>query len=129
VRHITAGDVILASIGALVIASLVLSAARDLRRDSGAMPRFWPLDSRPAAAVEDHDADVQRWREARGAAVRVLPLQSCTGWDMSAVIPGAVFGGCRHADAVPVRLSVTGEKVAVLCPDCDAQLPAEWEAL
>jgi hypothetical protein len=36
------------------------------------------------------------------------------------------FGGCPHANAVPVE-TVDGDRVAVLCPDCDVQLPAEWE--
>lgn len=36
-----------------------------------------------------------------------------------------VRGPCRHLLAVPVESG--GETVAHLCPDCDAQLPAEWE--
>lgn len=36
------------------------------------------------------------------------------------------FGGCPHANAVPVETAL-GDRVAVLCPDCDVQLPAEWE--
>ena len=36
------------------------------------------------------------------------------------------FGGCPHPNAVPVE-TWDGERVAVLCPDCDVQLPAEWE--
>lgn len=34
-----------------------------------------------------------------------------------------------HADTVPVELAVTGERVAVLCLDCDRQLPAEWKTI
>ena len=37
----------------------------------------------------------------------------------------AVFGPCRHAAAVPVVSA--GVVVAWLCPDCDVQLPAEWD--
>lgn len=33
---------------------------------------------------------------------------------------------CRHLNTVPVELLDTGEAVAKLCPDCDAQLPADW---
>lgn len=36
------------------------------------------------------------------------------------------LGGCPHSNAVPVETS-DGERVAVLCPDCDGQLPAEWK--
>lgn len=36
------------------------------------------------------------------------------------------FGGCPHPNATPVELRDTGERVAVLCPDCDTQLPADW---
>lgn len=32
---------------------------------------------------------------------------------------------CVHRHAVPVE-TVTGETIAHLCPDCDAQLAAEW---
>jgi hypothetical protein len=35
---------------------------------------------------------------------------------------------CAHGAAVPVDLLATGERVAWLCPDCDCQLPADWEA-
>ncbi|MGP4092973.1 hypothetical protein [Nonomuraea sp. KM90] len=35
---------------------------------------------------------------------------------------------CAHAEAVPVESVVTGEVLAALCPDCDAQLPAEFLA-
>jgi hypothetical protein len=39
----------------------------------------------------------------------------------------AALGPCAHPNAVPVEALVTGERVAALCPDCDTQLPAEWE--
>lgn len=32
---------------------------------------------------------------------------------------------CLHHGAVPVE-DLDGERVAMLCPDCDEQLPAEW---
>jgi hypothetical protein len=38
----------------------------------------------------------------------------------------AALGGCPHPNAVPVELLDDGQRVAVLCPDCDTQLPAEW---
>lgn len=33
---------------------------------------------------------------------------------------------CLHTHAVPVELHLTGELVAWLCPDCDAQLPEDF---
>jgi hypothetical protein len=30
-----------------------------------------------------------------------------------------------HRNAIPVE-DLTGQRVATLCPDCDRQLPAEW---
>lgn len=33
---------------------------------------------------------------------------------------------CAHPDAVPIESVITGETVAALCPDCDADLPAAW---
>jgi hypothetical protein len=43
--------------------------------------------------------------------------------------PGVEYvrGQCRHIGAVPVE-SCLGELVAWLCPDCDAQLDAEWRS-
>ncbi|MFD7855123.1 hypothetical protein ACFV6B_12680 [Streptomyces microflavus] len=34
--------------------------------------------------------------------------------------------GCAHQAAVPVHAHPFDELVAHLCPDCDAQLPADW---
>jgi hypothetical protein len=33
---------------------------------------------------------------------------------------------CLHPDAKPVDLLLTGERVAWICPDCNAELPAGW---
>ncbi|MBQ1096325.1 hypothetical protein KBY55_09535 [Streptomyces sp. b94] len=38
-----------------------------------------------------------------------------------------IRGACRHLTPVEVRATVTDEVVAHLCPDCDHQLPAEWQ--
>jgi hypothetical protein len=43
-----------------------------------------------------------------------------------AVRPAAASGPCAHRDAEPVDLLVTGERVAWTCPDCPAELPADW---
>lgn len=37
-----------------------------------------------------------------------------------------IRGRCNHLTPIPVHAHPTGELVAHLCPDCDAQLPAEW---
>lgn len=34
---------------------------------------------------------------------------------------------CSHPAAVPVDLLLTGERVAWICPDCNAELPAGWK--
>lgn len=34
---------------------------------------------------------------------------------------------CDHEHAEPVDLLVTGERVGWVCPDCDEDLPADWE--
>lgn len=36
-------------------------------------------------------------------------------------------GRCLHLTPEPVHAQPTDELVAYLCPDCDAQLPAEWD--
>ncbi|WP_371634465.1 hypothetical protein OG693_39060 (plasmid) [Streptomyces sp. NBC_01259] len=38
-----------------------------------------------------------------------------------------VRGECNHLTPEPVHAEPTGELVAHLCPDCNAQLPAEWQ--
>ena len=38
--------------------------------------------------------------------------------------PEYIKGACRHLTPAEVRSTVTGELLAHLCPDCDAQLPA-----
>lgn len=39
--------------------------------------------------------------------------------------PEYVKGACRHLTPAEVRSTITDELLAHLCPDCDAQLPAE----
>lgn len=38
-----------------------------------------------------------------------------------------IKGECNHLTPEPVRAEPTGELVAHLCPDCNTQLPAEWQ--
>lgn len=40
-----------------------------------------------------------------------------------------IRGRCNHLTPIPVHAQPTGELVAHLCPDCDAQLPAEWSPI
>lgn len=56
----------------------------------------------------------------------LAPLSAGMTIEMASARLGAAFGACPHADTVPVELLDDGEIVAHLCPDCDAQLPAEW---
>lgn len=37
----------------------------------------------------------------------------------------AALGRCSHPDALPVH-ALHGPVVSHLCPDCGAQLPADW---
>ena len=64
---------------------------------------------------------------ARRDAGRAALAGSVSMADMAAGFArlGAVLGSCAHPDAEPVDL-ITGERVAWLCPECDAQLPAGW---
>ncbi|MEU7338730.1 hypothetical protein [Streptomyces sp. NPDC007074] len=40
-----------------------------------------------------------------------------------------IRGRCKHLTPLPVHAYPTDELVAHLCPDCDAQLPADWAPL
>lgn len=64
------------------------------------------------ALLPDHRAECDRfeWEEVRtfGGATQYIKT------------------ACRHFGAIPVESCVTGETVAILCTDCDEQLPAEW---
>lgn len=55
-----------------------------------------------------------------GASIRSINAE------MTGALLKVALGGCPHPNAVPVE-TWYGERVAVLCPDCDGQLPAEWE--
>lgn len=59
----------------------------------------------------------------QAAARPVLP--SMTAAEFGARL-AAAFGPCAHPDAEPVDL-ITGERVAWVCPDCPAGLPANWK--
>lgn len=55
-----------------------------------------------------------------------LPGTSMRDMTLGMTRLAAVLGPCPHYGAVPVDLLLTGERIAWLCPDCDAQLPAAW---
>ncbi|MGW7398122.1 hypothetical protein ACWGH7_16675 [Streptomyces cyaneofuscatus] len=38
-----------------------------------------------------------------------------------------IKGECNHLTPEPLHAHPTGELVAHLCPDCNTQLPAEWQ--
>lgn len=56
------------------------------------------------------------------------PMPPGVSLEMAGARLAAAFGRCAHPNAVPVE-SVDGERVATFCPDCDTQLPAEWETV
>lgn len=51
--------------------------------------------------------------------------QSSAPKDASSATSRSSASPCRHAAPVEVRNVITDELVAHLCPDCDAQLPAD----
>jgi hypothetical protein len=46
--------------------------------------------------------------------------------ELAAKVAGIAFSSCPHFAAEPVDLLLTGERVAWVCPDCNAELPAGW---
>lgn len=71
-------------------------------------------------------------RRARATLVQVEAKRSApafpgttAGLELGFARLSATLGPCSHPDAEPVDLS-TGERVAWVCPDCDAELPAGW---
>ncbi len=63
--------------------------------------------------------------EASAAAINLASQLAGITDEMAAARIQAAFGPCAHPRPTPVNSG--GERVAVLCPDCDTQLPAEWE--
>jgi hypothetical protein len=46
--------------------------------------------------------------------------------ELAAQAVRAKLASCAHSNAQPVDLLLTGERVAWICPDCNAELPAGW---
>lgn len=86
--------------------------------------RARPPDPERLAAARAAFPAAPRYAEA----VAALHAGSQTMQDMQAGLPllASAMGGCAHRNAVPVDLLVTGERVAWVCPDCPAELPAGW---
>lgn len=61
----------------------------------------------------------------RGTAAQAYPSVSMRDMELGFARLGAIMGPCSHADAEPVDLLLTGERVAWVCP-CGAELPADW---
>jgi hypothetical protein len=89
-----------------------------------------------AISLETHLIGKARARERSLAALAVR--REAVAGDLRRVMPGtmagfevgtarltAVLGQCAHKNAEPVDL-LTGERVAWICPDCPAELPARW---
>lgn len=107
----------------------LLREARDELR--AAVDEERAVQARALAAV---DAVKQAMEEvaaelgaARGAQAVSPPGTSASMADMALGFArlGAAVGPCAHPDAEPVDLT-TGERVAWVCPDCPADLPAGW---
>ena len=65
--------------------------------------------------------------EAAGTSLRTgLGFGAGISAELAGARLSAVFGLCAHADAEPVDLLITGERVAWVCPECGAELPAGW---
>lgn len=75
-----------------------------------------PLDAAELAALEG------RFKQAQFRPPVIL--SGVTMAEFAANLSVAL-GRCSHDNAVPVD-TLLGERVAVLCPDCDTQLPATW---
>ena len=100
-----------------VCAMIVITfAVFAVRRQTSAIRRL-----RESAQLEDRFLRAS----ARRADPVILPAGGVS-MELAGTRLAAAFGPCAHHEAVPVDLPVTGETVAWLCPDCDAQLPAGW---
>jgi hypothetical protein len=69
---------------------------------------------------------VKRAAIVRAGTALPVSAQIVAEWRSEARRLGVTPGPCAHPEAVPVDLPVTKERVAWLCPQCDAQLPGEW---
>jgi hypothetical protein len=108
--HLASGALVLAVMNAfavvLFVASVVLTAAR-----IGTMRRQEQELSRHAGRLE---------------------LAARVSLELGFARPGTASGSCAHPDAEPVNLfspstgKRDGERVAWVCPDCNAELPAGW---
>lgn len=76
--------------------------------------------------VKAYSAYMRHWTETQAGSRAVVPLFGVTFEQATAAL-SALSCPTYHANTVPVELVATGERVAVLCLDCDTQLPAEWE--
>lgn len=89
------------------------------------------MDLGPLAplSAEHLDEFTKRFQEAVARPGRPIVLPSrgvtCESADSRPTALSCLSG---HTNTVPVELAATGEQVAVLCLDCDRQLPAEWAA-
>jgi hypothetical protein len=97
---------------------MIFFAVLAVRRQTRAIRRL-----RVSAQLEDRFLRAS----ARRAHPAILPAGGAS-MELAGARLAATFGPCAHPEAVPVDLPVTGETVAWLCPQCDAQLPAEWKA-
>lgn len=95
----------------------------------------------PREAVPMRDAETGEPVQAGGLAITgeksLVPCETSPGTALLPPMAGmalgfarlaAAMGGCAHANAEPVDLLVTAERVAWICPECPAELPANWRS-
>lgn len=81
-------------------------------------------DAENQARLQELARGIERLEAVFGPAPQLDPRWE---WINVTTISGPaeyVKGACRHLTPTEVRSTVTGELLAYLCPDCDAQLPA-----
>lgn len=102
-----------------------------------------PRDTRAVGVIGAERSAVASWTAATGAASPVSAYEALAeaepllvgrmselafdhGRRYFRLAHGELLAPCVHPGAVPVDTLWTGERVAYLCPECDAQLPSNW---
>lgn len=121
-KHVTAA--VMAFAAMLVAAAVVLQTIviRRMKRTQELTHRAEQLELAAEAARQHPEwkpAIAAEWQQVKSG------MGTMAGFEAGMARLSATVGPCSHPDAEPVDLS-TGERVAWVCPDCDAELPAGW---
>lgn len=81
-------------------------------------------DAENQARLEELARGVEMLNDVFGPAPKLDPRWEWIDVTTVAGPPEYVKGACHHLTPAEVRSTVTGELLAYLCPDCNAQLPA-----